>query len=280
MASDLDLDKCYQTILTLVDEAGKIVASRNSERKSYEQKSGDIDLLTVTDKEVEKLLIDRIKADFPSHKFIGEEGSSSGESKCVLTDDPTWIIDPVDGTMNFVHSFPHSCISVGLFVNKVPEIGVIYNPMLNQKFTARRGKGAFYNGNPVHVSGEKELSKALITSEFGSSRDPEKMQVVNENFQNLSKIIHGFRILGACALDMSMVAIGAADACYEMGIHIWDIAAAILIVREAGGVAIDPSGGELDVMSRRCLVAASPELAAAIAKNLKQYYPKPRDDEC
>lgn len=93
--------------------------------------------------------------------------------------------------MNFVHAFPHSCISVGLKVNKVTEIGIIYNPMLEQRFTARRGQGAFYNGRRIQASGQRELSKALVTSEFGTSRDEEKMKVVNENFAKMAKQVHG-----------------------------------------------------------------------------------------
>ena len=124
-------------------------------------------------------------------RFIGEEESSAEGAPKKLTASPTWIIDPVDGTMNFVHAFPHSCISVGLVVNKVTELGIVYNPLLNQRFTARRGKGAFYNDKPIKVSGQKELSKALITSEFGTTRDPEKMAVVKENFAKMSAVAHG-----------------------------------------------------------------------------------------
>lgn len=125
-------------------------------------------------------------------RFIGEEESSTGSGVNKLTDDPTWIIDPVDGTMNFVHAFPHSCISVGLKVNKVTEIGIIYNPMLEQRFTARRGQGAYYNGRRIQVSGQKELNKALVTSEFGTTRDVEKMKIVNENFAKMASHVHGY----------------------------------------------------------------------------------------
>lgn len=124
-------------------------------------------------------------------RFIGEEESSAGGAPNKLTDAPTWIIDPVDGTMNFVHAFPHSCISVGLVVNKITEIGIVYNPMLQQRFTARRGQGAFYNNKPIKVSGQKELGKSLITSEFGTTRDPEKLKVVKENFEKMAAKAHG-----------------------------------------------------------------------------------------
>lgn len=93
--------------------------------------------------------------------------------------------------MNFVHAFPHSCISVGLVVDKVTEIAIVLNPMLQQRFTARRGQGAFYNGKRLKVSGQKELAKALLTSEFGTTRDPAKMVVVNENFAKMAAKAHG-----------------------------------------------------------------------------------------
>ncbi|EDW73110.1 uncharacterized protein Dwil_GK17369 [Drosophila willistoni] len=276
--SNVDLGKCFEIINNLVTEAGRLIARNNETRQDFVCKSGDIDLVTQTDKDVEKLLMDGIRQQFPEHKFIGEEESSGDSGVNKLTDAPTWIIDPVDGTMNFVHAFPHSCISVGLKVNKVTEIGIVYNPILEQRFTARRGQGAYYNGRRIQVSGQKEVGKALVTSEFGTTRDEAKMKVVNENFATMAKHVHGLRVLGSAALNMSMVALGAADANYEFGIHAWDVCAGDLIVREAGGVVIDPSGGEFDIMSRRVLAASSPQLAQEISKLLTQFYPQPRDD--
>ncbi|KAH8327621.1 hypothetical protein KR074_003750 [Drosophila pseudoananassae] len=278
MAATVDLEKCFEVASNLVSEAGRLIAKNNDNRVEFELKSNDIDLVTQTDKDVEKLIMEGISKAFPNHKFIGEEQSSAEGGVKKLTDDPTWIIDPVDGTMNFVHAFPHSCISVGLKVNKVTELGLIYNPLLEQRFTARRGHGAFYNGKRIQVSSQKEIGKALVTSEFGTTRDEEKMKVVNENFAKMAKKVHGFRVLGSAALNMAMVALGAADANYEFGIHAWDVCAGDLIVREAGGVVIDPCGGEFDIMSRRVLAAATPELAQDIAKELTQFYPLPRDD--
>lgn len=255
----------------------QLISKRNDSRKEFVCKSGDIDLVTETDQEVEKLLVKGLSSRFPSHMFIGEEDSADGV-KVKLTNNPTWIIDPVDGTMNFVHGFPHSCVSIALLVDKVPEIGIVYNPMFNQRFTARRGQGSYYNGKKLEVSGQKDLSKALIISEYGTSRDTEKLQAVVANFKVMAEKAHGIRVLGSAALNMCHVAMGCADANYEMGLHAWDMAAGDLIVREAGGVVIDPSGGPLDIMSRRVLAASSTELAQEIVKHLTQYHPLPRDD--
>jgi len=277
MASTSELDSYYALIMQLVDEAGQLISARNLQEKCVEEKSCNIDLVTETDQEVEKLLIEGIKKQFPNHEFIGEEDSSAGK-KAVLTDVPTWIIDPVDGTMNFVHSFPHSAISVALLVNKVTEIGIVYNPVLEQKYTARRGQGAFYNGKQIKVSGEKKLSSALIVTEFGTSREEGKTKVVLENVNKLVPLVHGFRSLGSAALNICSVALGGADAYYEFGIHAWDYAAGEMIVREAGGYTCDPAGGTLDLMSRRCICAASKELADELVSQLIQFYPQPRDD--
>ncbi|GAB0099188.1 Inositol monophosphatase [Sergentomyia squamirostris] len=274
---DRDWDLCFDTINKLVDEAGKIIASRNSGPKTVSEKSDDIDLLTETDQQVEKLLVDNLHEKFPSHKFIGEEAFGEGH-RSQLTDDPTWIIDPVDGTMNFVHGFPQSCVSVGLWVNKSPEMAIVFNPVFNQKFTARRGQGAFFNGQRIHVSGEKCLKKALITTEFGTSREPEKVRVTLENLAKIVPAVHGIRVTGSAALNMCMVAQGVADLNFEFGPHAWDMAAGDLIVREAGGVTMDPSGGPLDIMSRRVLAASSREVAEDFIKLLTQFYPQPRDD--
>lgn len=269
-----DLDQYYEVVLELVKEGGDLIKKNISKQKTISIKSCDVDLVTETDQMVEKLLIDGISAKFPDHKFIGEENTAESNHPVELTDAPTWIIDPVDGTMNFVHAMPHTCISIALYINKHPEIGIVYNPVLEQFFSARRGQGAFYNGVQIHVSGEKDLNKALVMMEMGTSRDSQKMKIIMENLKTLTPLVHGTRALGSCALNMCMVAMGAADLMHEFSIHIWDIAAGDLIVREAGGVCIDPAGEELDPLSRRVLCASSPELAQQVTKILVQYYPE------
>ncbi|XP_029169753.1 inositol monophosphatase 1-like [Nylanderia fulva] len=269
----MDFDKCYIEILQLVKQAGSIINEKIHQYKDILTKSCDIDLVTEWDQKVEKLLIDGILSKYPDHKFIGEESIAAGE-KIELTNAPTWIIDPIDGTMNFVHGLPHTCISVALLINKTTEIGIVYNPILNQLFTARKGQGAFLNGAPIHVSNRKELNKSLLLVEIGTSRDPEKVEIILQNVKILIPRVHGLRSFGSAALDICMVALGGADAYFEFGIHAWDIAAGDLIVREAGGVSIDPAGGPFDVMSRRILCASSTELAQELSKIIIQFYPE------
>ncbi|XP_054275157.1 inositol monophosphatase 1 [Macrosteles quadrilineatus] len=267
-----NLDKYFETVLKITKEAGKIIRQRIWDVKTVQTKSSAIDFVTEVDQQVEKFIIDDITSHFPDHKFIGEESSAEGH-KITLTDDPTWIIDPIDGTMNFVHGYPNICISIGLLVNKVTEIGIIYNPVLEQLFTARKGQGAFYNDKPIHVSGKKVISEALLAMEFGSSRDPEKMRVVQENVKILYPLAHGMRSVGSAALNMANVALGGIDGYFEMGIHAWDMAAGDIIVREAGGVVIDPTGSPFDLMSGKVLCAASLELAQQLSATVKQYTP-------
>ncbi|KAL1456008.1 hypothetical protein WDU94_000763 [Cyamophila willieti] len=255
----------------------QLVRERNKQKKNVEEKLNAVDLVTETDKEVEKRLISALSEKYPDHKFIGEESTADG-IKCELTSDPTWIIDPIDGTMNFVHGYPNFCISIGYVVDKIPVMGVIYCPLQDWLFTARKGCGAFHNGVPIHVSHTTELSQALINIETSvRSSDPNKMKVFFENLNTLAPIVHGIRTAGSAVITMSFVAMGGSDAYFEFAVHAWDMAAGCVLVTEAGGVVIDPAGGKFDLMSGRILCASSQDLAQELVKNLKQYY-GPRDD--
>lgn len=268
-----NLDEYFDVALSLVKSAGNLIKEHVGGCKTFELKSCDIDLVTEIDKKVEETLIGGLSKQFPTHKFIGEESVADGE-KCILSEDPTWIIDPIDGTMNFVHGFPQSCISLGLAINKENVVGIIYNPILEQLFTAKKGQGAYLNGRQIHVSQVNELKNALVAFETGTSRDEEKCKAVFENLKLMINLGHGVRSLGSAALNMAMVACGGADVNFEFGIHAWDIAAGDILVREAGGVCMDPAGGPLDLLSRRVLCASSQELAEEVAKQIAQYYPE------
>ncbi|XP_064485910.1 inositol monophosphatase 2-like [Ornithodoros turicata] len=267
MATQQELEHYFSKSLEVVKEAGTLVKDAIGKGKSIETKSNFADLVTETDKEVEKLLIGKLKNEFPTHRFIGEESVAAG-MKCELTGDPTWIIDPVDGTMNFVHGFPVVAISVALAVNKQVVIGIVFNPVMDRMYTAQLGKGAFCNGHRLRTSGVSDLSKALIVAEGGSNRDPARMEFVFKNMHNIIKKAHGLRSLGSAALNMCFVAAGEADAYYEFGIHCWDMAAAALIATEAGGTVVDTEGGPLNLMNRRVICAATQGLASVISQSL------------
>ncbi|XP_072112273.1 inositol monophosphatase 1 [Mobula birostris] len=270
--------ECMDVAVAVARKAGAVICEALKNEKTVQIKSSPADLVTETDQYVEKMILGTLKEKFPSHSFIGEESVADGAAS-ILTDNPTWIIDPVDGTTNFVHRFPFVAVSIGFYVNKQSEIGVIYRCVEDKMYTARRGQGAFCNGHQLCVSKQENISKALIVTELGSNRTPEIVKTVLSNMEKLISIpSHGIRALGSAAINMCMVASGGADAYYEMGIHCWDMAAAALIVTEAGGVVVDISGGTFDLMSRRVIAASTKAIAERIAQEI-QIIPYQRDDQ-
>ncbi|CAF3005496.1 unnamed protein product [Rotaria sp. Silwood2] len=235
-----DIDIYYKTILNLISLAGKVVCEGFSITKRVETKDGAADLVTEFDQRVEEILIKNLQEKFPTHKFIGEESTAIG-IKTTFSDDPTWIIDPIDGTTNFVHGLPFVTISVALAINKQVVLGVIYNPIMNDLYSAIHGKGAFKNGRPIKCSKQTNLALSQILGEYGSSRDANILNVKCKNFQVIIAKVHSIRALGSAAMNLCLVAEGACDAYFEYGVHIWDYAAGDLIAREAGAYTCDPS---------------------------------------
>ncbi|XP_050531062.1 inositol monophosphatase 1-like [Daktulosphaira vitifoliae] len=271
--NSINLHECLELVTRLSRQAGKLIKTRINQKKMIETKASSIDFVTETDQEVEKMLIEGIKHKYPTHKFIGEESFAAG-IKENLTNEPTWVIDPVDGTTNFVHGYPNVCISIGLVIDCEAQLGVIFNPILDMFYRAIKGEGAFLNDEPIHVSNSKCLKDSLVSIEYGSVRTDEFRSIVNHNVTYLNKNAHGIRSGGSAAWNLAMVAKGACDLYVEMGLHAWDMAAGNIIVKEAGGVIIDPAGCEFELMNRRILAAASKELADEIYPNLKQYFPE------
>uniref|UniRef100_G1T7L5 Inositol monophosphatase 1 n=1 Tax=Oryctolagus cuniculus TaxID=9986 RepID=G1T7L5_RABIT len=270
--------ECMDYAVTLARQAGEVVREALKNEMNVMIKSSPADLVTATDQKVEKMLIASIKEKYPSHSFIGEESVAAGE-KSTLTNNPTWIIDPIDGTTNFVHRFPFVAVSIGFVVNKKMEFGVVYSCIEDKMYTGRKGKGAFCNGQKLQVSQQEDITKSLLVTELGSSRTPETVKIILSNMEKLLCIpVHGIRGVGTAAVNMCLVATGGADAYYEMGIHCWDMAGAGIIVTEAGGVLMDVTGGPFDLMSRRIIAASTRALAERIAKEI-QIVPFQRDDE-
>uniref|UniRef100_A0A7E4ZSV2 Inositol-1-monophosphatase n=1 Tax=Panagrellus redivivus TaxID=6233 RepID=A0A7E4ZSV2_PANRE len=265
--SSPDLDKFFQVALELTRKGGQLVRTAFDQPASIVlTKSSDTDLVTETDQAVEKLLIAGLGKAFPDHKFIGEESAAAGQ-KYTLTDAPTWIIDPIDGTTNFVHRIPLVAICVGLTINKEPVVGIVYNPITNECFSAIKGRGAFKNGFPIHVSSTEDLPKAVFVSQLGSIRTPDIVKGFIDSFKSamVDKNAHGHRAFGSAAINMVYVAQGSIDAYIEYGLHSWDIAAAVVICREAGATLLDPTGAAFDLMSRKVLVAGTEKLAREIS---------------
>ncbi|XP_076449070.1 inositol monophosphatase 1-like [Babylonia areolata] len=265
---DHQLKEYYDVALDAAKKAGKMILEAFKKEKQVDTKSCAADLVTATDQAVEKMAFTFIRGKYPQHKFIGEESTAESGTKLELTDDPTWIIDPIDGTTNFVHSIPEVCFSLGITVNKEPVIGIVYLPVRDLMYTAQKGRGAFLNGEKLSASGQTDLKKAVVICEGGSSRGEEVVKKLVENMHRLISASHGIRCYGSAAYNLCRVAQGCGDAYVEYGIHIWDFIAGMLIAREAGAVICDPTGGEIDVMNRRILAAATPSLVPQLSSLL------------
>jgi myo-inositol-1(or 4)-monophosphatase len=217
----------------------------------------DVDLITVADRTVEKLIRGRLGETFPEHGIFGEEGTRER-----LEGNFRWYVDPLDGTTNFAHGFPQFCISLGL--EQRPQgsrpdqdgtltAAVIYDPMRDELFTAERGRGARLNGKPMRVSRTPELAEALVATGFPSRKRHDNPNI--HFYQVFTLRSHGVRRAGSAALDLAYVASGRMDAFWEFKLNPWDTAAGILLVEEAGGRVTDFSGGPFRLDSREILAS-------------------------
>jgi myo-inositol-1(or 4)-monophosphatase len=214
---------------------------------------GDVDLVTIADRTAEKLIRERLAEAFPEHGVYGEEGTRermAGEFR--------WYVDPLDGTTNFAHGFPHFCVSMGLEQRKsnaaddgVLVAGVIYDPMRDELFTAERGRGARLNGKPIHVSPIAVLAESLIATGFPSRKRHDSPNV--HFYQEFTLRSHGVRRAGSAALDLAYVACGRLQAFWEFNLNPWDTAAGILLVEEAGGRVSDFAGANFQLNSHETL---------------------------
>lgn len=256
MASETpeQLQEYLRVAVTAAREAGEIIRQSFNAPKDVQHK-GKVDLVTETDKQCEALILQHIMRAFPDHKFIGEESSSlSGTAS--LSAAHTWMVDPLDGTTNFVHRYPFVCVSIGLAIHKRVMVGVVFNPILNEMFTAVRGQGATLNDKPIRASAQSDIGSALLATEIGTKRDTHTVTSLTGRIASLLYKVRSLRCSGSCALNLVGVACGRLDIFYEIGFGgPWDVAAGSIILEEAGGLCFDPSGTPFDVMS--CRVAGS-----------------------
>lgn len=216
---------------------------------------GDVDLVTVADRTVEKLIRTRLGEVFPDHGIYGEEGTRERLEQAFR-----WYVDPLDGTTNFAHGMPHFCVSMGLerrsaAAGEEGELvaGVIYNPMLDELFTAERGKGARLNGRPIHVSPVPHLAESLVATGFPSRKRHDTPNI--HFYHEFTLRSHGVRRAGSAALDLAYVACGRYEAFWEFNLNPWDTAAGTLLVQEAGGRMSDFAGGPFRLDSREVLAS-------------------------
>ena len=218
--------------------AGAIQRERYETDLSMRSKSAAIDLVTEVDLACEKLIVDAIRAERPDDAILAEEGSGTERPDAPCR----WVIDPLDGTMNYAHGYPRFCVSIGVEVEGRTLAGVVYDPLLDELFAATRGGGATRNGAPIQVSQEGRLGRALLATGF--AYDVHESEDDNlENFARFAKLARGLRRDGSAALDLCYVACGRFDAFWELKLHPWDVCAGNLIVEEAGGHTSDFRGG-------------------------------------
>ncbi len=226
--------------------AGRMLADGRPDELHIEYK-GAINLVTEMDKKCEAYIVDKLSTAFPDHAIVAEEGSAIG-----ATSEFCWYIDPLDGTTNYTHGLPIYCVSIAL--EKAGELvcGVIYDPCQEEMFTATKGGGMFLNGKQMRVSQETELLKSLLVTGF-----PYDIRETNEdnlnNFATFAKRARAVRRLGSAALDCCWTACGRFDGFWELKLSPWDLAAGVLMVREAGGTVTDLDGQPFDLHSGRIL---------------------------
>jgi myo-inositol-1(or 4)-monophosphatase len=212
------------------------------------KKGNTLNLVTQVDKACEKKIQSILHKRFPAFNFWGEEGGQgAGNSEY------TWVVDPLDGTTNFAHAYPFFCVSIALVKDKEPVVGVIYDVMNSECFTAEKGKGAFLNGRRIKVSTVSSLSKSFLSTGFAYGV---KETLYNfENFKNFVLNSQGVRRDGSAAMNLAYVAVGRFDGFWERGIQAWDMAAAVCLIREAGGKVTDISGKPYDLLAQNALAS-------------------------
>jgi myo-inositol-1(or 4)-monophosphatase len=220
------------------------------------------DFVTQVDDAAEQAILDVVRKAYPEHGFLAEEsGASAGRGEYV------WIIDPLDGTTNFIHGFPQYCVSIGVQHRGALAHAVIYDPGRNELFTASKGAGAFLNDRRIRVSKCARLDEALVGTGF-PFKELTRLERYTKQLTNVMQGAAGVRRAGAAALDFAYVACGRLDAFWEMGLSPWDMAAGALVVQEAGGLVADLAG-EQSYLQSGDVCAATPKIFPALLEAVR-----------
>ena len=251
-------------LIQIIKEAGEILKDGYYSKKDVTFKAKK-DLVTKYDVAVENFLKERFGREFPKFNVIAEESDNTDK---IFSD--SIIVDPIDGTTNFVNKLPHTAISVGVYKDKKPFIGIVYNPILDELYTAVVGEGAYCNGEKIEVSTESVFQKALLSTGFpytsGTCEDDlndvmKKMKIILPKCQDI-------RRLGSAALDLCYVARGIYEGYYEMNLKAWDVSAGLIILQEAGGKVSNIDGNDYVLFENKYIVASNNHIHNDLIKNL------------
>jgi len=231
--------------------AGSLIREAWQKTKEIEYKS-TLDLVTATDRESEQQIVKILQTRFPDHSILAEEETKITGSERAYR----WIVDPLDGTTNFAHSYPQFCVSIALEKDGEIILGLVFDPIRQEQFQAVKGQGATLNGKAIHASKTTDTSKALLATGFPYDRR-EKMDFYLSFYKAFMMTCHGVRRNGSAALDLCYVASGRLDGFWQFGLYAWDTAAGSLMIREAGGRMSDFSGKEFSVWGEETLASNS-----------------------
>ncbi len=241
---------------TIIARAVEHLDSIGITEKKHNDFVTDIDILA------EKEIIDTIRKAHPSHQILAEESGLSGDNK-----DHEWIIDPLDGTTNFIHGFPHFAVSIAFRAKGRLEVGVIFDPIRDELFVATRGDGARLNNKRLRVSSRRKMESSIIGTGF-PFRHPQYLKTYLNIFEALFPQTAGVRRAGSAALDLAYVAAGRLDGFFEMSLQPWDMAAGVLLIKEAGGLVSDLHGEE-NYLENGNIVAGNPKVFKGLLQTIK-----------
>ena len=243
-------------------EAGKVILKNYGTIKSVKSK-GRNDWVTKQDILIERRVIKIIKRDFPDSAFIGEETGVSSKKM-----DMTWIIDPIDGTNNYIHDYPFFCTSIGVMIKGEMTHGAVYDPLREEFFYAQKDHGAFMNEKKIKVSEIRKLYDSLLCTGFITS----KVSYAKKNISNFTRLVFKARSIrrdGSAALDLAYVACGRLDGFWELGLNSWDTSAGVLLVEEAGGKVINSKGKKFNILENKSLISANKYLVKKLLVEIK-----------
>ncbi len=246
-------------------KAGDMIARSFEEGSNLRiREKKDRDFVTEIDQRAEQIILREIRRHYPEHGIVAEESGRSRSNAAIQ-----WYIDPLDGTTNFIHGFPHFAVSIAAWENGRPLLAVVYDPIKNDLFEARRGGGAFLNRRRLRVSQVEHPEHAVFASGLPPYRRKEQIDIFQQRMDRCMRNTEGYRRAGSAALDLAYVAAGRLDAYWEGGLCAWDIAAGVLLVQEAGGIVSDLDGRALD-LARGDVLCANARLHREFLRLLRQ----------